>query len=164
MLEPSVAELKIAAFLKSVLAATHLDLDFTIQLHPSAVPDLTIEFTGPDTRYLTARNAELLRAIEHLTAEVRGLEERPARSSLLRCRPLQKKPRCGALEPLPKKPHLVFERPASPLHSRPCRPTSAASFISSAPRWISKPAPPAKAPNAESSSPCLPRFLCLPEP
>jgi spoIIIJ-associated protein len=83
MQEPAVAESQIAGFLRSIVYATRLDLTFTIQQHPGSVPDLTIEFTGPDTKYLTARNAELLKAIEHLAAKVRGLE--PDQHNLLSC-------------------------------------------------------------------------------
>ena len=80
---PVVAESQIAHLLQSVFTATRLDLSFTITHHPGSVPDLTIEFTGRDTRYLTARNAELLRALEHLAAKVRGLE--PDQHDLLSC-------------------------------------------------------------------------------
>ena len=37
-------------------------------------PELLVEFEGPDTPLLTARNGELLHAIEHLAAKVLGLE------------------------------------------------------------------------------------------
>jgi len=40
----------------------------------TAVPELVVELTGPDTRLLTARNGELLFAIEHLAAKILDLE------------------------------------------------------------------------------------------
>ena len=83
MQEPAVAGTQIAGFLRNVLAATRLDVNFIIHQHPGLVPDLTIEFTGPDTKYLTACDAELLRAIEHLATKVRGLE--PEQNDLLSC-------------------------------------------------------------------------------
>ena len=96
MQEPAVAESQIAGFLRSVFSATQLNLSFTIQQHPGSVPDLTIEFTGPDIKLLTARNAELLKAIEHLAAKVRGLE--PEQHDLLSCdADRYKKDRDGAL-------------------------------------------------------------------
>jgi spoIIIJ-associated protein len=42
---------------------------------PSATtPDITVEFTGPDTPLLIARNGELLLAIEHVAAKILRLE------------------------------------------------------------------------------------------
>ena len=74
MQEPAVAEAQIAELLHRVVAATRLDVNFTIQHHPGTVPELTVEFSGPDTHCLTARNAELLKALEHIAAKVRRLE------------------------------------------------------------------------------------------
>lgn len=39
-----------------------------------ATPELTVEFTGPDTPLLLARNGELLLAIEHIAAKILRLE------------------------------------------------------------------------------------------
>src|ERR1700678_1114597 len=39
-----------------------------------APPRITVEFTGPDTPLLLARNAELLHAIEHVAAKILRLE------------------------------------------------------------------------------------------
>lgn len=36
--------------------------------------DLAVEFSGPDTRYLTARNGELLNSLEHIATKVLRLE------------------------------------------------------------------------------------------
>jgi len=60
--------------LHGIVRATHLDVTYSIETHPGSIPDLTAEFSGPDTPFLTARNAEVLRAIEHLAFEMRGLE------------------------------------------------------------------------------------------
>jgi len=64
-----------ATFLHRIIDATHLNVTYSIAAHPGSVPDLTAELAGPDTALLTARNAEVLRAIEHLAYEIRGLEE-----------------------------------------------------------------------------------------
>ncbi|HZY62030.1 MAG TPA: R3H domain-containing nucleic acid-binding protein [Edaphobacter sp.] len=40
----------------------------------SSQPEVSVEFTGPDTALLVARNGELLHAIEHLAAKVLRLE------------------------------------------------------------------------------------------
>lgn len=68
---------KIKEFLDTLLASSGLSLDFTIlagsaQAPPS--PEISVEFTGPDTPLLTTRNAELLHSIEHLAAKVLRLE------------------------------------------------------------------------------------------
>jgi spoIIIJ-associated protein len=46
--------------------------------HPISSPDtqqkITVEFTGPDTPLLLARNGELLHAIEHIAAKILRLE------------------------------------------------------------------------------------------
>ena len=46
--------------------------------HPSTPPDtppeITVEFSGPDTPLLLARNGELLHAIEHIAAKILRLE------------------------------------------------------------------------------------------
>jgi spoIIIJ-associated protein len=41
---------------------------------PDTDPDITVEFTGPDTPLLLARNGELLLAIEHIAAKILRLE------------------------------------------------------------------------------------------
>jgi spoIIIJ-associated protein len=41
---------------------------------PSNTPDIYVEFTGPDTPLLTARNGELLLAIEHIAAKILRFE------------------------------------------------------------------------------------------
>jgi spoIIIJ-associated protein len=41
---------------------------------PSSSPEITVEFTGPDTPLLLARNGELLLAIEHIAAKILRLE------------------------------------------------------------------------------------------
>jgi spoIIIJ-associated protein len=41
---------------------------------PDTPPQITVEFTGPDTPLLLARNGELLLAIEHIAAKILRLE------------------------------------------------------------------------------------------
>jgi spoIIIJ-associated protein len=41
---------------------------------PDTTPEITVEFTGPDTPLLLARNGELLLAIEHIAAKILRLE------------------------------------------------------------------------------------------
>jgi spoIIIJ-associated protein len=41
---------------------------------PDTTPQITVEFTGPDTPLLLARNGELLLAIEHIAAKILRLE------------------------------------------------------------------------------------------
>ncbi len=60
--------------LHRIFDAAQLDLTCEIETHPGAVPDLVAAISGPDTPVLTARNAEVLRAIEHLAFEIRRLE------------------------------------------------------------------------------------------
>jgi spoIIIJ-associated protein len=43
-------------------------------LHTPSSPEITVEFTGPDTPLLLARNGELLLAIEHIAAKILRLE------------------------------------------------------------------------------------------
>lgn len=78
----------IEAFLQTLLASSGLRLHFDIQAteHPAATgaaeasrssspgPEVSVEFTGPDTGLLVARNGELLHAIEHLAAKVLRFE------------------------------------------------------------------------------------------
>jgi spoIIIJ-associated protein len=60
--------------LHRIIGATHLEVTYSVATHPGAVPDLTAEISGPDANLLTAQNAEILHAIEHLAFEMRGLE------------------------------------------------------------------------------------------
>lgn len=77
----------IKEFLQTLLASSGLSVEFKIeacnghvqpaqpaQTAPASSPDISVEFTGPDTPLLTARNAELLHSIEHLAAKVLRLE------------------------------------------------------------------------------------------
>ena len=71
---------KIKEFLQTLLTTGGLELEYKIltgngnaqPAQPS--PEISVEFTGPDTPLLLARNAELLHAIEHLAAKVLRLE------------------------------------------------------------------------------------------
>jgi spoIIIJ-associated protein len=78
---------KIEDFLQTLNKPGGLDLKFTIragngqnagnqasEADPVPTPDISVEFTGPDTPLLTARNGELLLAIEHIAAKLLRLE------------------------------------------------------------------------------------------
>jgi spoIIIJ-associated protein len=88
---------KITDFLQTLTTTGGLDLKFQIlacngQVQPnssnpageasltpnqsnnSAPPGICVEFTGPDTPLLTARNGELLLSIEHIAAKILRLE------------------------------------------------------------------------------------------
>lgn len=71
---------QIKEFLQTLLASSGLNLEYKIlpsdgHAQPAAPsPEISVEFTGPDTPLLTARNAELLHSIEHLAAKVLHLE------------------------------------------------------------------------------------------
>ncbi len=96
---PSPAAKKIEAFLQTLRTSSGLEFEFQIlacngHVQPEAQPhssepagdtphvsnpstpspEVCVEFTGPDTPLLTARNGELLNAIEHLAAKVLRLE------------------------------------------------------------------------------------------
>jgi len=70
----SSAEPRIEDLLRSLIAASQFELTFSMKRHPGFIPELTVEFFGPDTTLLTAHQGELLLALEHLTAKVIGLE------------------------------------------------------------------------------------------
>lgn len=72
---------KITAFLNTFITAGHLDLQFREPQasagieNPSVVPPVfTLEFTGSDTPILTARNGEVLHALEYMAARILGLD------------------------------------------------------------------------------------------
>ena len=80
---------KIEEFLQTLIRSSGLEVEFNIlacngqvqteaqtnaPAPPQPSPEISVEFTGPDTPLLTARNAELLHAIEHLAAKLLRLE------------------------------------------------------------------------------------------
>jgi spoIIIJ-associated protein len=68
-----VASPKVTAFLNSIITSTGLKLGFVISESEQTAPTgraLTVQFTGPDTSFLTARHGELLHSLEHLAAQV----------------------------------------------------------------------------------------------
>ena len=75
---------KIADFLQTVIATGGLKLKYSIlasdsQTHssgPSATsaPEIRVEFSGPDTSLLLARNGELLLSLEHVAAKILRFE------------------------------------------------------------------------------------------
>ena len=74
MNELSSAEATIEDLLRSLIEASQFELTFSLRKHLGSIPQLTVEFFGPDTPLLTAHGGELLLALEHLTAKVIGLE------------------------------------------------------------------------------------------
>ena len=68
----SVTSAKITSFLNSVITSTGLKLEFNVSEpeQGAAVTRLTVQFTGPDTSFLTARHGELLHSLEHLAAQL----------------------------------------------------------------------------------------------
>jgi spoIIIJ-associated protein len=70
---PEGAKPKIDAFLKPVLAAAGLDLDYRVQeshLDSELIsPDIIVDFEGEDEDLLLTQRAELLLALEQLTLE-----------------------------------------------------------------------------------------------
>jgi len=80
------AEKKITEFLKVLTDTGGFDLQFEIlacngQVQPNTddpagadLPCIKVEFSGPDTSLLLARNGELLHAIEHVAAKILRLE------------------------------------------------------------------------------------------
>lgn len=89
--DPGPAAKKIEEFLQTLLTRSGLELEFQIfacsgQVQTvssdavgeipriSGQPEVSVEFTGPDTPLLIERNGELLHAIEHLAAKVLRLE------------------------------------------------------------------------------------------
>ena len=72
----AVTSSKVTAFLNSIITSTGLKLGFDISESERAAatapapPVLTVQFTGPDTSFLTARHGELLHSLEHLAAQV----------------------------------------------------------------------------------------------
>jgi spoIIIJ-associated protein len=70
-----VSLIKIESFVKDLIRDSGLDL--TYKVVPAAIEfpqQIVIEFSGPDSRMLAARNGELLLAFEHLAAEALRLE------------------------------------------------------------------------------------------
>jgi spoIIIJ-associated protein len=79
-------EKKIAGYLKVLTSRSGLNLEFRILVTTEAPdreddgiraathPSIAVEFYGPDTPLLLARNGELLHSIEHIAAKILGLE------------------------------------------------------------------------------------------
>ncbi|MEO6802217.1 MAG: R3H domain-containing nucleic acid-binding protein [Granulicella sp.] len=57
-----------------LLTTGGLDLQYEIVMAKDKTPELAVELSGPDTALLTARNGELLHAIEHVAAKILRLE------------------------------------------------------------------------------------------
>ena len=84
MEEPESKSKKIADFLQTVIAAGGLKLKYSILASdnqassndPAAIhtPEIRVEFSGPDTSLLLARNGELLLSLEHVAAKILRFE------------------------------------------------------------------------------------------
>lgn len=80
-MEPGQAEQKLETFLRQVIRDGGFELQYTIAARgaapeETAAPDaggFAVDFSGPDVPLLTARNGELLHAIESIAAELLGL-------------------------------------------------------------------------------------------
>jgi spoIIIJ-associated protein len=73
---------KIADFLKTLTTLGEFRLKYRITAGPGAADpdglerrDIYVELNGPDATLLTARNAELLHALEHIAARILRLEQ-----------------------------------------------------------------------------------------
>jgi spoIIIJ-associated protein len=77
----------VAKFLQTFTSASGMRLRYRVKARGGATEDvadaatetagphtLSVEFIGPDTRWLTARNGELLNALEHIATKILRLE------------------------------------------------------------------------------------------
>lgn len=76
----------VAKFLQTFTSASGMRLRYRVKARGGATDDgaeapaaagphtLSVEFIGPDTRWLTARNGELLNALEHIATKILRLE------------------------------------------------------------------------------------------
>ncbi len=75
----------VAKFLQTFTSASGMRLRYRVKARGAAADGdegadanaphtLSVEFIGPDTRYLTARNGELLNALEHIATKILRLE------------------------------------------------------------------------------------------
>ena len=85
MEEPESRSKKIADFLQTVITTGGLKLKYSILAsdgqissnEPTATtpsPEIRVEFSGPDTSLLLARNGELLLSLEHIAAKILRFE------------------------------------------------------------------------------------------
>jgi spoIIIJ-associated protein len=85
MEEPESRSKKIADFLQTVITTGGLKLKYSILAsdgqapsnEPTATtpsPEIRVEFSGPDTSMLLARNGELLLSLEHIAAKILRFE------------------------------------------------------------------------------------------
>ncbi len=84
MEDPESKTKKIADFLQTVVNTGGLKLKYSIHAtdnqpdtsDPAAIPtpEITVEFSGPDTSLLLARNGELLLSLEHVAAKILRFE------------------------------------------------------------------------------------------
>src|SRR5579884_3357037 len=73
-METETLKSQLEDFLKRLLAAARLDLQFEVRLGgpptAEAAPELTAEFSGPDVDLLLQRGGELLEALEDVASRV----------------------------------------------------------------------------------------------
>ena len=65
----------LSSLLLSVIGFAGFELDFSIKRETGPQGQIRVEFKGPDTALLTARNGELLNALEYIGAKALGLEQ-----------------------------------------------------------------------------------------
>jgi spoIIIJ-associated protein len=74
--EGSQSELEtLSNLLLSVIGLAGFQLDFSIKREPGPQAQIRVEFKGPDAALLTARNGELLNALEFIGAKALRLEQ-----------------------------------------------------------------------------------------
>ncbi|ADW71248.1 hypothetical protein [Granulicella tundricola] len=81
MKELTGAVSEIEGVLRQFVLSCRLNVEFRIATYPGCVPEVSIEFAGPDSWQLTSGDGELLQAVRQLTAEIRASD----RPELLSC-------------------------------------------------------------------------------
>ena len=78
MEDPESKAKKIADFLQTIVATGGLKLKYSIHAADgqaaAGTPEISVEFSGPDTSLLLAHNGELLLALEHVAAKILRFE------------------------------------------------------------------------------------------
>jgi hypothetical protein len=69
-----VATNEISFLVDQVIIAMEADITWHVLTHPKAVPEITIQFSGPDVAVLTANQREILTALEVLASEIRATD------------------------------------------------------------------------------------------
>ena len=74
MTDPEKASEQVGQFVERVIASCDLRVEFVCRSQQGSSPSIRGEFTGPDAPMLTARNGELLNAIESLAGAILRLQ------------------------------------------------------------------------------------------